>query len=346
MRLGINVAYSPWFSVTEQLELAELSDRLGIDTVWIAESYGQDASVVLAAAAARTERISLGSAVLQIPARQPTATAMAASTLDQISHGRFILGLGVSGPQVSEGWYGVAFTSPLGRTREYIDVIRQAWDRRPVEFHGKHWSIPLAEGGTGQGKPIRMIGSPIQRRLPIYLGVGGPKAVEQAGEIADGWLPFLFNPRDSEGQTAALHRGIAKAGRARAEVSVTPVVPCAVHEDISVAREQLRPILAMYLGGMGSKEKNFYVELADRYGHGESARACQQSFLAGDIAGAQVALTDAVVDTFTIAATPALLDGRLREFEDAAVDEIAIVPFGDRPGLIRTLAARIGKVAA
>lgn len=346
MRLGINVAYKPWFSLTEQLELAVLSDRLGIDTVWVAESYGQDASVVLAAVAARTERVSLGSAVLQIPARQPTTTAMTASTLDQVSGGRFILGLGVSGPQVSEGWYGVAFTSPLGRTREYIDIVRSAWERKPVDHRGKHWSIPLVEGGAGLGKPIKMVGRPVQERIPIYLGVGGPKAVEQAGEIADGWLPFLFNPRDSEEQTAALHRGIAKAGRARGDISVTPVVPCAVHEDIGVARAQLRPILAMYLGGMGSKDKNFYVEVADRYGHGVSARACQESFLRGDLPGAQAALTDAVVDTFTIAATPKSLEDRLREFEDAGIDELAIVPFGDRPALIEMLATRFCKVAA
>ena len=343
MKIGVMLAYKPWFSPQEQLDLARRSDRLGLDSVWMAESYGQDVSVMLGLLAGQTERIRLGSAIMQVPARQPTTAAMAASTLDQISGGRFMLGLGLSGPQVSEGWYGVPFGSPLGRTREYVEIIRMALAREPVQYQGKHWSIPLLEGGTGHGKPIRMMGGPVQERLPIYLGVGGPKTIEQAGEIADGWLPFLFNPEDAADQMAHFQKGIDTSGRKRADLQIAPVVPCAIADDVDTARDLVRPIIALYLGGMGAKEKNFYVETAERYGHGAAARACQDKFLAGDIRGAQAALTPEVLDTFAIAATPAGLDKKLRMYEDSGVDELLVTPFGDRPAQLETLADAFGK---
>ncbi len=337
------LAYKPWFTPQEQVDLARRSDALGLDSVWMAESYGQDAGVMLGLIAGQTERIRLGSAIMQIPARQPTTTAMAASTLDQISNGRFMLGLGLSGPQVSEGWYGVPFGSPLGRTREYVEIIRMALERQPVEYHGKHWSIPMVEGGTGLGKPIRMVGGPVQARLPIYLGVGGPKTIEQAGEIADGWLPFLFNPEDATEQMVSFEKGIAASGRQRADLQIAPVVPCAIADDADAARDQVRPIIALYLGGMGAKEKNFYVETAERYGHGAAAHACQDLFLAGDIRGAQAVLTPEVLDTFAIAATPRTLEAKLRMYEDSGIDELLVTPFGDRPGQLGMLADAFGK---
>ena len=343
VKIGVMLAYYPWFTTQEQLELTELADRIGLDTAWIAEGYGQDATAMLGLLAGRTERIALGAAIMSIPARQPTATGTAAATLDQISHGRFILGLGLSGPQVSEGWYGVPFNAPLERTAEYVEVVRKSLSRRPVEHHGKHFSIPLLTGGTGQGKPIKMMGGAVQDRIPIYLGVTGPKTVEQAGAIADGWLPSFFNPEDTSGLIASLYKGIEKAGRNRDDVKITPVMPCAVHHDIAVARDQVRPMLAMYLGGMGSREKNFYVDLAERYGHGETARTCQTRFLGGDIAGARACLTDAAIDCLSIVATPQSLDARLQTFEQAGVHELAVVPFGDRPALLNILAAAFGR---
>src|SRR3954462_5535689 len=194
MRAGIFVAYWPWFTPQEQVSLAVLADETGLDSVWVAEAWGQDAVSLLGFLAARTKRIALGSGLLQIPARQPAATAMAAVTLDVLSGGRLRLGLGVSGPQVSEGWYGVPFARPVSRTREYVEIVRAALERRgPLEYHGKEFSIPL-EGGTGLGKPLKLLARPGQKPLPIYLGAVGPKAVEQAGEIADGWLPFSVDP--------------------------------------------------------------------------------------------------------------------------------------------------------
>src|SRR3954470_13519330 len=182
MRAGIFLAYWPWFSPAEQVELAVLADGLGLDSVWISEAWGQDAVSVLGLLAGRTERIALGSGLFQIPARQPAATAMAAATLDVISGGRFRLGLGVSGPQVSEGWYGVPFTRPVARTREYVEIVRTALARKRLRHAGSEWTLPLPpEAGTGQGVALKLLARPVQARIPIYLGASGPQAVEQAG---------------------------------------------------------------------------------------------------------------------------------------------------------------------
>src|SRR3712207_2265520 len=196
MRAGLFLAYWPWFSPQEQVELAALADELGLDSVWISEAWGQDAVSVLGLLAGRTERVALGSGLLQIPARQPAATAMAAVTLDVLSGGRFRLGLGVSGPQVSEGWYGVPFARPVARTREHVEIVRAALARRgPLRHEGREYRIPLPpEAGTGLGKPLKLLAKPVQRPIPIYLGATGPRAVEQAGEIADGWLAFMLDP--------------------------------------------------------------------------------------------------------------------------------------------------------
>ena len=224
MRAGLFLAYWPWFSATEQVELSALADDLGLDSVWISEAWGQDAVSVLGMLTARTERVALGSGLMQIPARQPAATAMAAATLDVLSDGRFRLGLGVSGPQVSEGWYGVSFTRPLRRTREYVEIVRAVLAREePLQFAGQEWTLPLAEGGTGLGKPLKLLAKPVQERIPIYLGAIGPRSVEQVGEIADGWLPFLLNPAEPELLLDPLRAGALKAGRSLDEIDIAPV---------------------------------------------------------------------------------------------------------------------------
>jgi len=347
MRAGLFLAYWPWFSVTEQVELSVLADELGLDSVWISEAWGQDAVSVLGMLTARTERVALGSGLMQIPARQPAATAMAAVTLDVLSQGRFRLGLGVSGPQVSEGWYGVPFTRPLRRTREYVEIVRAVLAREaPLEYSGQEWTLPLADGGTGLGKPLKLLAKPVQERIPIYLGAIGPRAVEQVGEIADGWLPFLLNPYEPEMLLDPLRAGAEKAGRPLDEIDIAPVVPTAIHDDLNEARHLVRPWLAFYLGAMGAKEKNFYVDLAERYGHGDSARACQEAMLAGDRVGSAMALTDELIDAACIAATPASLDDRLAAYEAAGATTLVAVPAGDRPRLVRTLAAAIGQPVA
>lgn len=337
MKLGVSLGYWPWFEHDEQLALARLVDRLGYHSVWVAEGWGQEATAVLGSLAAVTEQIRLGAGIFQIPARQPTTAAVAASTIDRLSGGRMLLGLGLSGPQVSEGWYGVPFVSPLGRTREYIEIIRKTLSHEYVTYEGKHWTLPLTEGGTGLGKALRIMGRPIQPNIPIYLGVSGERTVEQAGVLADGWLPFLFSPQHAEMLTAPLHRGLAKAGRSRSEMTIAPTVPAAVHENIDVARDLVRPMIAMYLGAMGAKGKNFYVEIAARYGHGESASACQYAFLAGDRAGAEAALSDELIDLVSLATTPENLEARIEAFALADVDLLIVVPFGDRPQLLERI---------
>jgi F420-dependent oxidoreductase-like protein len=340
MRAGLFLAYWPWFSPEEQVELAVLADQLGLDSVWVSEAWGQDAVSVLGLLAGRTERVALGSGLLQIPARQPAATAMAAATLDVLSGGRFRLGLGVSGPQVSEGWYGVPFAKPVTRTREYVEIVRQALARTPLEYEGSEYTLPLP---GGQGRALKLLAKPVQERIPVYLGAVGPRAVEQTGEIADGWLPFMVDPRHADMVFEPLDRGLANAGRTRADIDIAAAVALAVDDDVSAARDAVRPWLAFYLGAMGSREKNFYVDLAERTGHGPAARASQDAMLSGHREAAAAALTDELVDAMAVATTPAGLDDRLAALEACGVNTLVAVPLSsDRPGLVRMLAEAFG----
>jgi F420-dependent oxidoreductase-like protein len=333
MRIGLFLAYWPWFSPEEQVELAVLADERGLDSVWVSEAWGQDAVSVLGYLAARTERVGLGSGLMQIPARRATATAMAAASLDVLSGGRFRLGLGLSGPQVSEGWYGVPFGKPLARTREYVDVVRRALAREKVQV-----GLEGSAGSTGLGRPLRLLAQPVQERVPIYLGAVGPKAVEQCGEIADGWLPFLLDPRQPELLMEPLRRGLARRPDGADGFDVAPAVPVAIDRDPAAARDQVRPWLAFYLGVMGAKEKNFYVELVERAGHGESAREVQERMLAGDRAGAAAALTDELIDATAIACAPGDLDARLAAYADAGATTLVAVPSGDKRRVAEALA--------
>jgi F420-dependent oxidoreductase-like protein len=335
MRAGVFLAYWPWFTPAEQVDLAVLADLLGLDSAWVAEAWGQDAVSVLGLLAGKTERIGLGSGLMQIPARKPTATAMAAASLDVISEGRFRLGLGLSGPQVSEGWYGVPFTNNLKRTRAYVDVVRRTLARERILM-----DLGGDDPGLGLGKPLRLLTRPVQDPLPIYLGANGPKAVRQTGAIADGWLPFMLDPADPEILLGPLREGAHAAGRSLADIDVAPVVALAIDEDLAAARDAVRPWLAFYLGAMGAEQKNFYVEVAERQGHGVAARDVQQKGLAGDRLGAVAAVTDGLVEAGAIATTPAGLDERLASYERAGVTTLVAVPCGDdRPGVLRALAA-------
>ena len=340
MRIGLFLAYWPWFTLDEQVELAVLADNLGLDSVWVSEAWGQDAVSVLGLIAGKTERVAIGSGLIQIPARQPTATAMAAATLDQISGGRFRLGLGVSGPQVSEGWYGVPFARPLRRTREYVEIVRRALAREgPLEFAGEEWTLPLPDG---LGKPLKLLARPVQDPIPIYLGSVGPKAIEQTGAIADGWLPFMLAPDQLE----LLARGAESAGRSIEDIDVAPATPVAIADDLETARDRVRPWLSFYLGSMGAAEKNFYVEAAARYGHGDSAREVQARTLAGDRMGAAAALTPELIDHSAIAVTPDTLEERLAEVFAAGANTVLALPMGpDKAGVVRALSeagARVG----
>jgi alkanesulfonate monooxygenase SsuD/methylene tetrahydromethanopterin reductase-like flavin-dependent oxidoreductase (luciferase family) len=230
----------------------------------------------------------------------------------------------------------VPFERPVPRTREYVEIVRMALGRSTVRYEGREWTLPLA---GGLGRPLKLLARPVQDRVPIYLGAVGPKAVEQTGEIADGWLPFMLGPEDAGTLLEPLDRGLAKAGRTRDEIDVAACMAVAVEDDEDAARDAVRPWLAFYLGAMGSKEKNFYVELAARAGHGDAARACQEAFLAGDRERAAGALTDELIDAMALATTPAALDDRVAAFEGIGVDTLVCVPCGsDKPRVVRALA--------
>ena len=337
MRAGIFLAYWPWFGFEEQVALAQAADRGGLDSVWIAEAWGQDAVSVCGYLASVTEGVAIGTALMQIPARPPAATAMAAVTIDVMSGGRFRLGLGVSGPQVSEGWYGTPFARPVSRTREYVEIVRKALAGEKLAYAGREYELPLP---GGLGKPLRLLASPVQDRIPVYLGAIGPKAVAQVAEIADGWLPFLVDPEDPGPLLDPFRAGLAKAGRDASEVDVAAAVPVGLADDVADARAAVKPILAFYLGAMGSEDKNFYVDLADRAGFGDEARRVQALWLGRDQAGALAAVPDALVDRMAIATTPAGLDDRLAAYAGAGVDTLVCVPCGpDRPRIVEALAA-------
>jgi F420-dependent oxidoreductase-like protein len=340
MKIHLSVAYWPWYSFEEQVSLAQTADEAGLEGVWVSEAWGQDVVSVLAILADRTERIGIGSALMQIPARQPTAAAMAAATIDTISGGRFRLGLGLSGPQVSEGWYGVPFERSLGRIREYVEIVRKAWAREePLVHDGRNFKLP-SEGGTGLGKPLKLMAKPPQERLPIYVGAIGPQSVELVGEIADGWIPAFYDPDDGAGLLERLDAGLAKAGRDRSEIDIAPTVPVAVEDDVDEARNALRPIISFYLGGMGAKDKNFYVDLLAANGLADEAHDVQDRFLAGDRIGAAMALTPEVIDMCGVACTPDELSGRMARFGDAGADSVIAIPFGtDKERTVRQLAA-------
>ena len=311
MRLALSVGY--WgmgIDADGQLAMALEAERLGYDSVWAAEAYGSDAATVLAWLAARTTTIGLGSAVFQIPARSPAMAAMTAATLDRLSGGRFRLGLGVSGPQVAEGWHGQRYARPLERTRDYVAVVRKALARERVAYRGETLELPLP---GGQGKALKLTVTPVQRPLPIYLAAMGPRNLALAGEIADGCLGFLFDPAHGGEVRAALQEGAARGGRKLDTFDLAVNLQVRIDEDLDAARDAMRPMLALYVGGMGSRERNFYNELMRRYGFDEAADTVQELYLDGRVDGAAAALPPELIDAVTVCG-PA---GRVRERLDA-----------------------------
>src|SRR5437764_92659 len=263
MKLGVNVGY--WglgMGADDQLKVVQEAERQGYDSVWSAEAYGSDAATVLAWLAAQTSKIKLGSAIFQMPGRSPGLTAMTAATIDQLSGGRMLLGIGSSGPQVAEGWHGQRFARQLQRTREYVAVLRMALARDRVEFHGETIELPLPDG---PGKPLKLMIAPVQERIPIYLAAIGPKNTALAGEIADGWIPTFFSPDYVTDFRALLSEGASRSGRSLDDFDIAPTVNAYVSDDRELARNLVRPLLALYIGGMGSRKQNFYNNLVQRY---------------------------------------------------------------------------------
>jgi F420-dependent oxidoreductase-like protein len=344
MRLGVMLGYfGAGTTAAEQLELAREAERLGYDSVWAAEAYGSDAATVLAWLAAQTSTIHLGSAVFQIPARSPAMTAMTAATLDQLSGGRFRLGLGLSGPQVAEGWHGQRFARPLARARDYLSVVRLALERQRVAYRGETLELPLPDG---PGKALKLTISPAQPRLPIYLGAMGPRNLALAGELADGWLGFLFAPEHAAGFREHLAAGAARAGRDLDGFDVAPNVQVHIGDDLAAARDAMRPFLALYIGGMGSRERNFYTDQAARYGFEQAARQVQDHYLAGDRAQAMAALPDELIDLVTLCGPPERVRERLDAHRQAQVGTLIAAPMAWTHAERVTQLRRLAELAA
>lgn len=326
LRLGLNLGYSG-ARIQLPLDLIREADRMGFYAVWTAESYGSDAVTPLAYIAALTERIYLGTAVMQMPARTPANTAMTAITLDQLSGGRMLLGLGLSGPQVVEGWHGQPYGKPLGKTREYVEIVRTIFRReQPLVHQGEHYQIPYAgPDATGLGKPLKSIihGRP---DLPIYLAAIGPKNVELAAEIADGWLPVFFSPEHYD-QVYKPHveAGFARAGgKSLAAFDIAATVPVVVGDDVDACRAAVKPFLALYIGGMGAKGKNFYHDLACRYGFEAAADAIQEAYLAGRKGEAIAAVPDDLVDAVALCGPKPRIAERLELWRRSPVTTLNI----------------------
>ncbi len=330
MRLGLMAGYSG-ATINLPLEMIQEADKLGYYAVWTAEAYGSDAITPLAWIGAQTQNIHLGTAIMQMPARTPAMTAMTAMTLDQLSGGRFLLGLGLSGPQVVEGWHGQSYAKPLGKTREYVNILRAIFKREaPLEFHGKHYQLPYqGEDATGLGKPLKSI---LHGRadIPIYLASIGPKNVRLTAEIADGWLPFLFSPRHyAQSYQAQIEAGFAKAGDDKGfdAFDIAPSVMVVVGEDVAACRMWVKPMLALYIGGMGSKGKNFYHNLVSRYGYQEAADQIQDLYLAGKKDAAVAAVPDALVDDVALCGPKERIKDLLAMWQESPVTTLNVISF-------------------
>src|SRR3954466_9465823 len=329
----------------DQLAIVQEAERLGYDSVWTAEAYGSDAATILGWIAGQTRKIRLGSAIFQMPGRSPAMTAMTAATLDQLSDGRMILGIGSSGPQVAEGWHGQRFGRQIQRTREYVAVVRQALSRERLEFHGETLELPLPDG---PGKALKLTIAPVQASIPIYLAAIGPNNTRLAGEIADGWIPTLFSPEHVSEFRPLLEEGFAAAGDSKGfgDFEIAPMVNAFVTDDRESARDAMRPYLALYVGGMGSRKQNFYNSLVQRYGYEDAAREVQDLYLEGRKEEAGAALPGDLIDAVSLCGPPDAVRERIGVYRDAGVGTLMVSPmawtFEDRLGQLRQVAELAG----
>ena len=325
MRLGLKLGYLTTGS-PDPVALAVRAEAAGFDSVWVSEAWGADGVSVLATVGAGTERVTLGTAILPIGSRSPALLAQTAATLDILSGGRLVLGLGVSGPQVMEGWHGTPFARPVTRTRETIEIVRQILRREgKLEYRGQTARLPMA-GGTGLGKPLKLMLRPKRPEIPMYIASIGPKNTALAAEIADGWLPILYSPEQAEDAFGpALGAGRAKRDRP-APLDVAPMLDTAVGEDLPRLRDQLRPGIALYVGGMGARSKNFYNDLARSYGYEAEARAIQDLFLDGRKEEAAAAVPDALVDEVCLVGTESRIAERIAAYRESGVTTLIVAP--------------------
>ncbi|MFM1918185.1 MAG: hypothetical protein RJB01_1700 [Actinomycetota bacterium] len=324
MKLGVNLGYWGAGNDADNLSIAKVAEELGYAVVWAAEAYGSDAATVLSWIAAHTSSIDIGSAIFQIPGRTPANCAMTAATLDALSGGRFRLGLGVSGPQVSEGWHGVKFDRPLARTREYVDIVNKALRREKLTYQGEFFTLPLPDG---PGKALTLTVHPVRDHIPVYLAAIGPKNLELCGEIADGWLAIFFSPEHSAPALEAIAKGRAARGVSLEGFDVVPTVPVVIGEDWRACANQVRPYAALYVGGMGSRDQNFYNQLMVRMGFPEAAEKVQDLYLARDYSGAFAAIPEEFLDSTSLLGNQDRIAERLQNFKEAGVTTLNVASF-------------------
>ncbi|MFE4503224.1 LLM class F420-dependent oxidoreductase [Rhodococcus sp. NPDC056743] len=330
MKLGLNLGY--WGSGRDDcLDLVQLAEDVGFDCVWSGEAYGSDGVTPLAWLAGHTSRIGLGTAVLGMAGRSPALTAQTAATMDHLSNGRFRLGLGMSGPQVVEGWHGIPYGKPLKRTREYVDVVRQVLRREaPLEHHGTYYDVPYTgSDGTGLGKPLKMILHPHRENLPIYLAAIGPRNIELACDIADGWFPVFFSPRRYD---AILPSGFTP----RPDFDLCPILDVVVGDNAAECRAQVKPSIALYVGGMGARGKNFYNDVACRYGYADAAEKIQDLYLAGRKEEAIAAVPDDLVDEIALCGPPERIKELIEPWTSAPITSMSLMT--RQPEAVRLMA--------
>jgi F420-dependent oxidoreductase-like protein len=338
MRIGMALNYSGGFTET----VAELADyeKAGLDIVFVPEAYSYDAVSQLGYLAAKTDRITIASGILQLYTRTPTLTAMTAAGLDYVSGGRFVLGIGASGPQVIEGWHGVPYDAPVGRTREIIEICRSVWRRDRLEYHGRHYSVPLPPGqGTGLGKPLRLINHPVRERIPIVVAALGPKNVELAAELAEGWEPiFYFPEKAASAWGAPLAAGAAKRDPALGPLDIIAQAPVAIGEDTSGLIDLARPFVALYVGGMGARGRNFYYDLAARFGYEAEAAAIQEAYLDGRKDEAAALVPASLLEGMSLIGTRSHVAQRVAAMRESGVTTLNVTP------LAATHAGRIAQI--
>ena len=339
MRLGLHVGHWLGRPPSDPAPLARLAEELGYECVWVSEAWGSDAVSTAAWIAARTSRIGVGSAVMQLAARTPAATAMTAATLDTLSGGRFRLGLGTSGPRVVEGWHGVRFEDPLGWTREYVEVVRRALRRERLAFEGGRIRLP-APRGTGLGEPLKLAFSPLRPDLPIYLAALGPRNVALAAEVADGWLPMLFSPEHAEVFRGPLEEGFARRGGRPEGFDVAPFAFAATGEDVGACRDAVRPEVAFYVGAMGTRDRNFYNRVVARYGYEAEAREIQEAYLDGRRKDAVAAVPDRLVDEVALVGPVPALRERVEAYREAGATTLVVSTTDE--AVVRALAGAVG----
>jgi F420-dependent oxidoreductase-like protein len=336
MRVGMMLGYAGGFSETVD-ELADF-ERAGLDIVFVPEAYSFDAVSQLGFIAARTTRLEIASGILPIYSRTPALTAMTAAGLDFVSGGRFTLGLGTSGPQVIEGWHGVPYDAPVGRTRELVEICRMVWRRDRLDYQGKHYTLPY-EGGTGLGKPLKLINHPVRERIPIVIAALGPKNVALAAEVAEGWQPIFYFPEKAAiAWDAPLAEGKARRDPALGTLDVIASAPLAIGDDVTGLRDLTRPVFALYIGGMGARGRNFYYDLACRFGYESEADTIQEAYLAGRRDEAAALIPADLVEKTALIGPAGYVAERLEAFRDAGVTTLNVTP------LAATHAARLADI--